>query len=155
MDTRIQQVLALGNLGRETDRARQCVTLAIQCADELGDHDFDSCHLMSGLYREGNGVAFHVLKCFGITQRQMDDQLRTRDGCSADEFQINGDIKVVFDSAFAATREMSHTYIGTEHLLIGATSETVGAAKMLVGFGLSPREVQDEVYQLLGHRLES
>lgn len=155
MDTRIQQVLALGNLGRETDRARKCVSLALQCADELGDHDFDSCHLLSGLFREGNGVAFHVLKCFGITQRQIDEQLRTRDRLKADEFQINGDMKVALDSAFAAAREMSHTYIGTEHLLIGATCENVGAAKMLVGFGLSPREVRDEVYQLLGHRLES
>ena len=154
MDTRIQNILALGRPGRETDRARNCFSLAMQCVDELGDNEFDSCHLLSGLYREGNGVAYHVLKNFTVTQRQIDDALRSRTRSTIGEFQIHSDMKVVLDAAFAAAREMSHNYIGTEHLLIGATSETVAAAKILVGFGLSPNDVQNEVYRLLGHRLE-
>jgi ATP-dependent Clp protease ATP-binding subunit ClpC len=107
--------------------------------------------LLSGLYREGNGVAFHVLKDFDVTQQQIDETLRSRDGSTADEFQIHGDIKVVLDAAFAAAHGMSHSYIGTEHLLIGATSEMVGAAKMLTGFGISPNDVRNAVYSLLGH----
>lgn len=154
MDTRLEHILALGHPGRETDRARNCISLAIECTDELGDQEFDSCHLLSGLYREGNGVAFHVLKDFAVTQRQIDDTLRSRHRSTAVEFQINSEMNVVLDAAFAAAREMSHNYIGTEHLLIGATSETVAAAKMLIAFGLSPNDVQMEVYNLLGHRLE-
>jgi ATP-dependent Clp protease ATP-binding subunit ClpA len=153
MDTRVQNILALGQPGRETDRARNCIALAIECADELGNQEFDSCHLLSGLYREGKGIAFHVLKHFAVTQRQIDDTLRSRQTSTSDQFQINRDIKDVLNAAFAAAREMSHTYIGTEHLLIGATSENVGAAKMLIGFGLSLSDVQIEVYHWLGHRL--
>jgi ATP-dependent Clp protease ATP-binding subunit ClpC len=107
--------------------------------------------LLSGLYREGNGIAFHVLKNFDVTQRQIDEALRSRYGSTADEFRIQSDIKDVLDAAFAAAHGMSHSYIGTEHLLIGATSEMVGAAKMLTGFGITPNDVQNEVYKLLGH----
>jgi ATP-dependent Clp protease ATP-binding subunit ClpA len=153
MDTRVQHILALGNLGRETDRARHCIALGIECADELGDREFDSGHLLSGLYREGNGVAYHILKNFAVSQHQIDDALRSRHRSTPDEFQINNEMQVVLQSAFAAARGMSHHYIGTEHLLIGVTSETVAAAKMLLAFGLSPNEVRMEVYNLLGRGL--
>ena len=154
VDTRVQSILALGHLGRETDRARNCVALAVECADELGDREFDSGHLLSGLYREGNGVAYHILKHFDITQRQIEDILRSRHRSNPEEFQINKEMKVVLEAAFAAARGMSHNYIGTEHLLIGAASENVAAAKLLLAFGLSPKDVQMAVYNLLGHGRE-
>ena len=151
MDTRIEDILALGRPGRETDRARNCVSLALLCADELGDSEFDSCHLLSGLFREGNGVAFHVLNRFAVKQRQLDDGLHSRNRSITGEFQINSDVQVVFAAALAAAREMHHHYIGTEHLLIGAMSETACSAKMLMGFGISPQDVKNEVYNLLGY----
>ena len=151
MDTRTQAILALGRLGRETDRARNCVSLAVLCADELGHSEFDSCHLLSGLYREGNGVAFHVLKDFAVTQRLIDDKLRSRHQSTTVEFQINSEMKVVLDTAFAAAREMAHHYIGTEHLLIGAMSDHASSARMLMGVGIEPHDVRNEVYNLLGY----
>ncbi len=153
MDTRLQKILALGNPGRETDRALKCLLLAIQCLDANGDIEFDSCHMLSGLYHEGNGVAFHVLKNLGVTQVKIDDTLRSRERSTGAYFRISGDMKIVLDAAFAAAREMHHNYIGTEHLLIGATSDGVAAATMLRAFGLSPDDVQNDVYELLGHRL--
>ena len=153
MNRRIQDILALGRPERETERARNCIALAVECADELGDNEVNSCHLLSGLYREGNGVAFHVLKNFSVTQEQIAGALRGRERSVAKQFQINIDIKTVLDAAFAAADEMFHNYIGTEHLLIGATSDATESAKMLTGFELSPSEVASEVFHLLGHRL--
>lgn len=153
MDTRLMRILALGCPGRETDRARKCLSLAIRCLDEVGDMEFDSCHILSGLCREHVGVAFHVLKNVGVTQGMIDDKLRRREGSRGGDFRMADDTRIVLDAAFAAAREMNHNYIGTEHLLIGATSEGVGAAMMLRAFGLSPDDVQNDVYELLGHRL--
>ena len=153
MDIRAENILALGRPGRETDRARRCVSLAIQCLDEIGDIEFDSRHMLSGLCREGNGVAFHVLKNCGVTGRKIDETRRSRERSTSGDFQINSDMKTVLAAAFVAAKEMHHNYIGTEHLLIGATSEGTEAARMLLGFGLSPDEIQNDVYTLLGHRL--
>ncbi|MEX1027249.1 MAG: Clp protease N-terminal domain-containing protein [Candidatus Paceibacterota bacterium] len=153
MNKRIQDILALGRAGHETDRARDCIALGIKCADELGDNVFDSCHLLAGLYREGNGVAYHVLDNFDVTRSQIDAALATRERSSATDFRLDADIATVFDGVLAAASEMSHSYIGTEHLLIGATADTTKSAQLLTSFGLSPRDIENEVFYLLGHRL--
>lgn len=153
MNARVHDILALGRPGHETDRARKTIELALKCADELGDNMFDSCHLLAGLYREGNGVAYHVLSNFEVTQLQIDDSLKSRERLTAPAFQIDEDLRVVFDFAFAAADEMSHRYIGTEHLLIGATADGTKSAKLITALGLSPRDVENEVFYLLGHRL--
>lgn len=98
-------------------------------------------------------MAFHVLKNCGVTGGKIDETLRSRERSTSGEFRINSDMKTVLDAAFAAAKEMHHNYIGTEHLLIGAASEGTEAAGMLRGFGLSPDEIRNEVYVLLGHRL--
>ena len=106
------------------------------------------------MYREGNGVAYHVLADFGVTQSQLDDALRSRGRQTTSGFEIDSDIRSVLDAAFAAAGEMSHNYIGTEHLLIGATADGTKSAILLAGFGLNPRDVENEVFCLLGHRLQ-
>ena len=153
MNTRVHDIVAMGRPGYETDRARKAIELGLKCVDELGDNVFDSCHLLAGLYREGNGVAYHVLNNLDVTRTQINDSLRLLERLTAHEFQVDKDLRVVFDSAFAAADEMSHRYIGTEHLLIGATAHGTKSAELITTWGLSPRGVENEVFFLLGHRL--
>lgn len=153
MKTRFDAILALGRPGRETDRARTSLEHSLACADELGDNIYDSCHLLAGLYREGSGVAYHVLNHFGVMQTEIDDWLGARERAVAPAFQTDEDVQILFDAAFAAAHEMSHSYIGTEHLLIGATVEGTKSAQLITELGLNPRDVENEVYCLLGHGL--
>lgn len=153
MNKRVDDILALGRSGRETDRARDTVELALACAEELGDDVFDSCHWLAGMYREGKGVAYHVLNQFKVTQSQIDDSLRSRERRTALTFQVDDDTRTVLDAAFNAANEMSHSYIGTEHLLIGATADGTRSAMLLASLGLDPRDVENEVFCLIGHRL--
>ncbi len=153
MNKRVKDIIALGRPGRETDRARKCISLGVECADQVGDNVFDSCHLLAGLYREGRGVAYHVLNNFEVTPEEIDDSLNARERTVATEFRIDPDISAVLDAAFAAASEMSHSYIGTEHLLIGATADATKSAQLLTDLGHSPRDVENEIFYLLGHRL--
>ena len=153
MDKRVTDIFMLGRPGRETDRARCTVELAVKCADEFGDAVFDSCHWLAGMYREGNGVAYHVLDNLGVTQSQIDDSIRSRERHTAPSFRVANDIRLLLDGAFAAAAEMSHSYIGTEHLLIGATADGTRSALLFGDLGLDPRNVENEVFYLLGHRL--
>lgn len=153
MKTRLDAILALGRPGRETDRARTSVEFALACANELGDNIFDSCHLRAGLCRQGNGVAYHVLNNFGVMRTQIDDWLGARERAVAPAFRNGEDVQTFFEAAFDAAHEMSHSYIGTEHLLIGATVDGTKSAQLIAELGLNPRDVENEVHYLLGHRL--
>lgn len=149
MDKRVNDILALGRLGRETDRARDTVELAVKCADENGDSVFDTCHWLAGMYREGNGVAYHVLDRFEVTQSQIDDAIGSRERITSSAFRVDDDVRALLDGAFAAADEMSHAYIGTEHLLIGATVDGTKSTLLLADLGLNPRDVENEVFRLL------
>ncbi len=153
MNKRLDDILAFGHPGRETDRARNTIELAVKCADELGDNVFDSCHLIAGLYREGNGVAYHVLNNLGVKRSQIDSALEARERAKSEDFRIDDDIRKVLNAAFAAASEMSHSYIGTEHLLIGATTDGSKSALLIAELGQNPRDVKNDVFDLLGDGL--
>lgn len=152
VNKRVREVLALGRPGKETDRARTTVELGVKCADELGDSAFDSCHLLAGLYREGKSAAYHVLNRFDVTQTQIDNALVSREHTTSATFKIDDDIRTLLNAALAAADEMSHRRIGTEHLLIGTAADGTQSAKLLTGIGVSPNEVTNAVFALLGHR---
>lgn len=153
MDKRVHEVLALGRPSHETNRLRKVVALSVECADELGDSVLDSRHLLAGIFREGASVAYHVLNKLDVTQAQIDNALVSGEHATADAFQIDDDIRTLLDAACAAADEMSHRHIGTEHLLIGAAVDGTKSGRVLAGIGLSPSDVTNEVFAILGHRL--
>lgn len=154
LDTRVDAILALGHPGRETVRVRDTVAHAITCANELGDNFVDTCHLLAGLYREGNGVAYHVLNTLGVTRTEIDDWLVRRDFPAGPACLADDDIRTLFNAALAAAGQMSHSYIGTEHLLIGATADGTKSSLLISDLGLVPLDIENEVLHLLGYRLD-
>lgn len=152
MDPRVRDILAIGRPGRATDRASETIALGVRCADELGDQHFDSCHLLSGLYREPDGIAHHVLCGLGITLQQIDDAIFKREHVSVDSgFTIDEELELVFADAFAAADEMWHSYIGTEHLMIGVVADGTKSARLLNEFGFTSAQVTKDVHDILGH----
>src|SRR5438046_10425455 len=64
--------------------------------------------------------------------------------------------KKVIEYSFEEARNLNHTYVGTEHLLLGLLREQEGvAAQVLMNLNLKLEEVREEVLNLLGHGMEA
>ena len=120
-----------------SERARRVLSLAQEEAQRFNHNYIGTEHILLGLVRETEGVAARVLSGLGV------DLTKVR---SAVEFIIGrgekptqGEIgltpraKKVVELAVDEARRMNHTYIGTEHLLIGLLREGEGINQ------LSPR----------------
>ncbi|NNE00055.1 MAG: hypothetical protein HKN47_22270 [Pirellulaceae bacterium] len=168
MNSPLEDIIALGQPARYTDRAVETFSLGLRCAAEIGDDCFDSAHLLSGLAREPDGVAHHILANLGVDQGQIDDRLRRRHDrrierkesqSETDELsdetvasRINErDLQRVLDETTRAAKSLGHRYMGTEHLIIGATVTGTQSANVLSSLGITRGAVTKEVYDLLGH----
>lgn len=108
---------------RYTDRARRSVELAHQAAQGLCHDEVGTGHLLLGLIVEGGGVAFRALDALGVTTEAANEAVRRRH--PAGDFRPEGQIPYARDFRKAAelalreSLELGHSYVGTEHLLLG------------------------------------
>ncbi len=139
-----------------SERARRVLSLAQEEAQRFNHNYIGTEHILLGLVRESEGVAARVLSSLTV------DLAKVR---SAVEFIIGrgekppqGDIgltpraKKVVELAVDEARRMNHTYIGTEHLLIGLMREGEGvAAGVLESLGVTLDKVRAETHRILSH----
>tara|TARA_B100001750_G_scaffold248379_1_gene278895 strand:+ start:4705 stop:7212 length:2508 start_codon:yes stop_codon:yes gene_type:complete len=137
-----------------SERARRVLSLAQEEAQHFNHNYIGTEHVLLGLVREPEGVGTRVLISMGI------DLSKVR---SAVEFIIGrgekpttGDVgltpraKKVIELAVDEARQMSHQYIGTEHLLIGLLREGEGvAAGVLESLGVSLDKSRDATTKIL------
>ena len=139
-----------------TDRVRKVLAMAREEAVRL-QHDYVGTeHILLGLIREGDGVAAEVLRSLAA---DLDELLRlveenVRPGkasASIGELPYTTRAKKVLEYAMAEARELNHSYVGTEHLLLGLLREEKGlAAKVLGELGIGLEEARAEMLKLLG-----
>jgi ATP-dependent Clp protease ATP-binding subunit ClpC len=144
-----------------TDRVRKVLAMAREEAIRL-QHDYVGTeHILLGLIREGDGVAAEVLR--NLTA-DLDDLARlveenVRHGSSSTplgELPYTTRAKKVLEYAMAEARELNHSYVGTEHLLLGLLREEKGlAAKVLDEVGIGLEEARGEMLKLLGTDMPS
>jgi ATP-dependent Clp protease ATP-binding subunit ClpC len=152
-DPRIDAILSLTGSDRATDRSRTSIQLAVESADEFSNTHVDSCHILCGLLREGQGVAAHILRSqFDVTRASMDLAMVTRD-CFPEptDSKIAPDVKLVMDSTVDFARRLNHSYFGTEHLLAGVLTPDTRSMILLDKMGISVSGVEREILGLLGH----
>ena len=139
-----------------SERARRVLSLAQEEAQRFNHNYIGTEHILLGLVRETEGVAARVLSSLTV------DLAKVR---SAVEFIIgrgekpaDGEIgltpraKKVVELAVDEARRMNHTYIGTEHLLIGLLREGEGvAAGVLESLGVTLDKVRAETHRILSH----
>ena len=139
-----------------SERARRVLSLAQEEAQRFNHNYIGTEHILLGLVRETEGVAARVLSGLGV------DLTKVR---SAVEFIIGrgekppqGEIgltpraKKVVELAVDEARRMNHTYIGTEHLLIGLLREGEGvAAGVLESLGVTLEKVRAETHRILSN----
>jgi ATP-dependent Clp protease ATP-binding subunit ClpA len=118
-------------------------------------------HILLGLVIEGAGVGANVLKNLGVdlgkVRREVDSLLR-----SGPEMAIAGKLPLtprarkVIEFAIEEARGLGHTYVGTEHLLLGLLRQMDGvAAQFLAGFALTVEKAREQTRMLLSAHVET
>jgi ATP-dependent Clp protease ATP-binding subunit ClpC len=139
-----------------TDRVRKVLAMAREEAIRL-QHDYVGTeHILLGLIREGEGVAAAVLTNLSVDLGQIHERVEesVRKGkatIALGELPYTSRAKKVLEFAMAEAREFNHSYVGTEHLLLGLLREEKGiAAQVLNSLGVSLEEARAETLKVLG-----
>jgi ATP-dependent Clp protease ATP-binding subunit ClpC len=141
---------------RFTERAQRVILIAQEEAKRL-NHDYVGTeHILLGLIALGEGVAAQVLANLGVDLRRVRSEIEKIVG-TGDNVMLLGEIpftpraKKVLEYAVEEAQHMGHSYVGTEHLLLGLIREEEGvAARVLENLGLRLDVVREEVLNLLG-----
>ncbi|HQM51957.1 MAG TPA: ATP-dependent Clp protease ATP-binding subunit, partial [bacterium] len=140
---------------RFTDRARRVIILARKEADRFNHNYIGTEHLLLGLIRLGQGVAVNVLRGQGLDFETIRLEVEKAVG-TGPEAKVIGDIpltaraKKVIELAVEEARNLNHTYIGTEHLLLGLLQEGEGlAAKILRALNVDAEKTRQDVLREL------
>jgi len=139
---------------RFTDRARRVLVLAQEEARLLGHGFIGTEHLLLGLIREEDGIAAAALRNLDISL--LDVRLRVEETIGLAGSPPTGSppftprSKKVLELSLRAALQLGHTYIGTEHMLLGIVQEGEGvAARVLVSLGADLSRVRQQVMRLL------
>ena len=139
-----------------TDRVRKVLAMAREEAIRL-QHDYVGTeHILLGLIREGEGVAAAVLTNLSVDLEQIHESVEAsvRKGkatIALGELPYTSRAKKVLEFAMAEARDFNHSYVGTEHLLLGLLREEKGiAAQVLNSLGVTLEEARGETLKVLG-----
>ncbi|MBG0816920.1 Clp protease [Planomonospora sp. ID82291] len=142
---------------RFTDRARRVVVLAQEEARRLGHDHIGTEHVLLGLLSEEGGVAARALQSFGLGLEQVRGDVEEVVGRGSDpppgHVPFTPRAKKVLELSLREALDLRHTYIGTEHLLLGLIREGEGlAARVLTDRGARLEAVRAHVVAVLGGR---
>ena len=115
-----------------SERARRVLSLAQEEAQRFNHNYIGTEHILLGLVRETEGVAARVLSSLSVDLSKVRSAVEFIIGRgekpAQGEIGLTPRAKKVVELAVDEARRMNHTYIGTEHLLIGLMREGEGVA---------------------------
>jgi ATP-dependent Clp protease ATP-binding subunit ClpC len=137
-----------------TDKARRVVVLAQEEAKLLNHNYIGTEHILLGLIHEGEGVAAKALESLGINldsvRQQVQEIIGQGQQAPAGHIPFTPRAKKVLELSLREALQLGHSYIGTEHLLLGLIREGEGvAAQVLTKLGADTNRVRQQVIQLL------
>ena len=141
---------------RFTDRAKKVMSFARQEAMKFNHEYIGTEHILLGLVQEGSGVAANVLKNMNIDLEKIRHEVEkiVKTGPSMvtmGQLPFTPRAKKVLELSMEEASQLSHNYIGTEHLLLGLIRENEGiAAQVMMNLGVKLEEVREEVLEFLG-----
>ncbi len=148
---------------RFTEDARKVVFYAQEEAGRLGEHYVGSPHLLLGITREIDmlsadpSVAIVLLEQLGVDVAALHAEMLAQTPRGSDrlgrDMQLTPRAKRVIDLAYDEARQLKHSYIGTEHLLLGLLRETDGTTfAVLSQFGVTLDAVRLKLPELLADK---
>src|SRR3978361_558083 len=139
---------------RCTDRARRVVVLAQEEARMLSHNYIGTEHILLGLIHEGEGVAAKALESLDISleavRAQVEEIIGQGQQAPSGHIPFTPRAKKVLELSLREALQLGHSYIGTEHILLGLIREGEGvAAQVLQKLGADLNRVRQQVLQLL------
>ncbi len=138
-----------------TPRAQQVLALARKEADRFNHNYVGTEHLLLGLIKLGQGVAVNVLQKLGLDLETVRQEVEKQVG-SGPENKMTGNIpytprvKKVLALAGKEAKALQHSYVGTEHILLGLLREGEGvAARVLKSLEVDLDRTRNEVLKEL------
>ena len=140
-----------------SERASRVLSMAQEESQHFNHNYIGTEHILLGLVRETKGVAARVLSSLSVDPSKVRSAVEFIIGRG--EKSAQGEIglirrakKVIFELAADEARQMNHTHIGTEHLLIGLLREgEVVAAGVLESVGVTLDKVRAETHPIPSH----
>src|SRR6516225_879908 len=138
-----------------TPRAQQVLALARKEADRFNHNYVGTEHLLLGLIKLGQGVAVNVLQKMGLDLETVRLEVEKQVGSGPDQKMIGNipytpRVKKVIALAQKEAKNLNHTYVGTEHLLLGLLREGDGvAAKVLRALDVDIEQCRQEILKEL------
>ena len=144
-----------------TPRANQVLALARKEADRFNHGYVGTEHLLLGLIKLGQGVAVNVLRRMGLDPDSVREEVRkhVHEGQGdkvVDNRPYSPRAKKVLTLAGKEAKSLKHTYVGTEHILLGLLREGDGlAAKVLRTLDIDIEHTREEILQELDPNAQS
>ena len=142
-----------------TPRAQQVLALARKEADRFNHNFVGTEHLLLGLIKLGQGVAVNVLQKMGLDLETVRMEVEKQVGTGPDQKMIGNipytpRVKKVLALAAKEAKKLSHTYVGTEHILLGLLAEGDGvAARVLKNLDVDIEQTRQEILKELDPNL--
>src|SRR5512146_552482 len=140
-----------------TERVRKVLAMAREEAARLHHEYVGTEHILLGLIREGEGVAATVLQNLSVElddiQQKIEETVKKGKAgqASGPDLPYTSRAKKVLELAMSEARELNHSYVGTEHLLLGLLREEKGiAAQVLTDAGVNLDAARAETLRILG-----
>ena len=144
-----------------TPRAQQVLALARKEADRFHHNYVGTEHLLLGLINLGQGVAVNVLQKMGLdldTVRQaVDEQVGLGpEAKPSGNVPYTPRVKKVLALAGKEAKSLNHSYVGTEHILLGLLREGEGvAARVLKSLDVDVERCRNEILSELDPNFSS
>src|SRR5438874_656648 len=138
-----------------TPRAQQVLALARKEADRFNHNFVGTEHLLLGLIKLGQGVAVNVLQKLGLDLETVRMEVEKQVGTGPDQKMIGNipytpRVKKVLALAAKEAKNLNHTYVGTEHILLGLLREGDGvAARVLKNLDVDIEQTRQEILKEL------
>src|SRR6202167_1578686 len=138
-----------------TPRAQQVLARARKEADRFNHNFVGTEHLLLGLIKLGQGVAVNVLQKLGLDLETVRMEVENLVGTGPDQKMIGNipytpRVKKVLALAAKEAKALNHTYVGTEHILLGLLREGDGvAARVLKNLDVDIEQTRQEILKEL------
>src|SRR6516165_7118538 len=138
-----------------TPRVQQVLALASKEAERFNHNYVGTEHLLLGLIKLGQGVAVNVLQKMGLDLERVRMEVEKHVGSSPETKMIGNipytpRVKKVLALAGKEAQALHHSYVGTEHILLGLLREGEGvAARVLKSLEVDPARTRNEILKEL------
>ena len=137
-----------------TEKAEGAIEQARLAAFGLGHSYVGTEHLLLGILRERAGLGARILRDRGLSEHSLKDAISRANGTGEPGVPTQGLTKHAWqaiEKAASDAARLGHSYIGTEHLLLGILRQPdCGGARALAAAGLSVNDIYTDIFAVFG-----